>query len=105
MKDIEQLRKDMMNARKEYQNFMDSNSRNLTEEEKMNEKKSGFFVGCDNFQENEHEKLFTLTTGNFNQYREVVNKMRETEKLYIEEAQRLINNNENKTKNHEKSES
>lgn len=90
MNKIEQLKTDMLNAKKTYDAFKTNNSRELTDEEKIDQKKYPTFIGV-NEEPQEEPRMMELTKANLSEWRKLERQMIDTQKAYITEYQKLQN--------------
>jgi hypothetical protein len=79
---LEQLKKEMLDARQSYESFKQENSRELTEEEKSNESQTPSF-GFDII-ENSETRVFELTKDKLDEMKQLELIMKETHKNYVE---------------------
>jgi len=82
MEKLEQLKKEMLNAKEAYETFKTNNSRELTEDEKRNEPKHPTFgMGV----EQSETRMFELTKENVDEMRRLEQNMRDTHSAYVKE--------------------
>jgi hypothetical protein len=82
MEKLEQLKKEMLDARKSYETFKQQNSRELTDEERSNEPQtSSFGFGV---LENSETRVFELTKDKLDEMKQLELRMKETHKNYVE---------------------
>jgi len=82
MKNLEQLKKEMLDAKEAYETFETNNSRELTEEEKRNEPQYPTFgMGV----EQSETRMFELTKENVDEMRKLEQNMRDTHSTYVKE--------------------
>ena len=80
METLEQLKKEMLDAREEYKTFMQNNSRELTGDEKRNEPQHPTFIG----NEQSETRMFELTKENIDQMRILEQNMRDTHSKFLQ---------------------
>jgi hypothetical protein len=88
---LEQLRQEMINARLAYEDFQIQNSRELTEEEKLNEMEYPTFG---EFVEQSPSRMFSVTVDNLNDFNELRKNMETTRVRYMEEYVKINQNNQ-----------
>ena len=71
MEKLEQLKKEMLDAKEVYETFKTNNSRELTEEEKRNEPQHPTFIGV----EQSETRMFELTKDNVDEMRRLEQNM------------------------------
>ena len=81
MEKLEQLKKEMLDAKEAYETFKTNNSRKLTEDEKRNEPQHPTFIGV----EQTETRMFELTKDNVNEMRKLEQNMRDTHSAYVKE--------------------
>jgi hypothetical protein len=82
MEKLEQLKKEMLEAREAYETFKTNNSRELTEDEKRNEPQhTTFGMGV----EQSETRMFELTKDNVDEMRKLEQNMRDTHSAYVKE--------------------
>lgn len=81
MEKLEQLKKEMLDAKEAYETFITNNSRELTEEEKRNEPQHPTFIGV----EQSETRMFELTKENVEEMRKLQQNMRDTHSTYVME--------------------
>jgi hypothetical protein len=81
MEKLEQLKKEMLDAKEAYETFKTNNSRELTEEEKRNEPQHPTFIGV----EQSETRMFELTKENVEEMRKLQQNMRDTHSTYVME--------------------
>lgn len=84
MEKLEQLKLEMIQAREAYEKFQENNSRELTQEEKENQKDCPQFIGMVSTT-NSETRMFELTEDNYEEYRQVYEKMNETRNDFLRE--------------------
>ena len=81
MEKLEQLKKEMLDAKEAYETFKTNNSRELTEEEKRNEPQYPTFIGV----EQSEIRMFELTKDIVDEMRRLEQNMRDTHSAYVKE--------------------
>jgi hypothetical protein len=82
MEKLEQLKKEMLDARESYETFKTNNSRELTEDEKRNEPQHPTFgMGV----EQSEMRIFELTKEHIDEMRKLEQNMRDTHSAYVKE--------------------
>ena len=81
MEKIEQLKKEMLDTKETYETFKTNNSRELTEDEKVNEPQQPTFIGV----EQSETRMFELTKDNVDEMRKLEQNMRDTHSVYVKE--------------------
>lgn len=81
MEKLEQLKKEMLDAKEAYETFKTNNSRELTEEEKRNEPQHPTFIGV----EQSETRMLELTRENADEMMKLEQNMRDTHSAYIKE--------------------
>jgi len=81
MEKLEQLKKEMLDAKEAYETFKTNNSRELTDEEKRNEPQHPTFIGV----EQSEARVFELTKDNVDEMRKLEQNMRDTHSAYVKE--------------------
>lgn len=81
MKKLEQLKKEMLDAREAYETFKINNSRELTECEKRNEPQHPTFISV----EQSEIRMFELTKEIVEQMSKLEENMRDTHSAYVKE--------------------
>lgn len=79
MDKLEQLKKEMLDARELYETFKTKNSRDLTEGEKINQPQTPNFIGLGNSE----IKVFELTKDKLDEMKQLELRMKETHKNYV----------------------
>ena len=82
MEKLEQLKKEMLDAREAYETFKTNNSRELTEDEKRNEPQHTTFG---NGVEQSETRMFELTKDNVDEMRIIEQNMQDTHSAYVME--------------------
>ncbi len=82
MEKLEQLKKEMLDARELYETFKTNNSRDLTEEEKTNQPQTPSF-GFGTL-ENSETRVFELAKDKLDEMKQLELRMKETHKNYVE---------------------
>lgn len=82
MEKLEQLKKEMLDARELYETFKTNNSRDLTEVEKTNQPQTPSF-GFGTI-ENSETRVFELTKDKLDEMKQLELRMKETHKNYVE---------------------
>lgn len=78
---LEQLKKEMLNAKEAYETFKINNSRELTKDEKSNEPQQPTFIGV----EQSEMRMFELTKENIDEMRKLEQDMKNTYYIYVKE--------------------
>lgn len=81
MEKLEQLKKEMLDAKEAYETFKTNNSRELTEDEKRNEPHHPIFIGV----EQSETRMFELTMDSVDEMRKLEQNMRDTYSAYVKE--------------------
>lgn len=81
MEKLEQLKKEMLDAKEAYETFKTNNSIELTEDEKRNEPQHPTFIGV----EQSEIRMFELTKENVEEMRKLEQNMRDTDSAYVKE--------------------
>ena len=81
MEKLEQLKKEMLDAKEAYETFKTNNSRELTEDEKRNEPQHPIFIGV----EQSETRMFELTKDKVDEMRKLEQKMQDTHSAYVKE--------------------
>jgi hypothetical protein len=81
MEKLEQLKKEMLDAKEAYKTFKTNNSRELTEDEKHNELQHLTLIGV----EQSETLMFELTKDNIDEMRKLEQNMRDTHSAYVKE--------------------
>lgn len=82
MEKLEQLKKEMLDARQSYETFKQQNSRELTDKERSNEPQTpSFGFGI---LENSETRVFELTKDKLDEMKQLELRMKETHKNYVE---------------------
>lgn len=95
MTKLEQLKSDMLNAKEAYDVFKTNNSRELTDEEKIDQKKYPTFIGV-NEEPQEEPRMMELTKDNLSEWRKLERQMIDAQKAYITEYSNSQNGGINK---------
>jgi len=86
MEKLEQLKKEMLDAKEAYDTFKTNNSRELTEEEKRKESQHLTFIGV----KESETRVFELTKDNIDEMRKLEQNMRDTHSDYVSELKITI---------------
>lgn len=81
MDKLEQLKKEMLDAKEAYEKFKTNNSRELTEEEKCNESHQAIFIGVEELE----PRMFELTKDSLDEMKELEQNVQDTHSAYIKE--------------------
>lgn len=81
MEKLEQLKKEMLDAKEAYETFKTNNSRELTEGEKRNEPQRPTFIGA----EQSVIRMFELTKDNVDEMRKLEQNMKDTHSAYVKQ--------------------
>jgi hypothetical protein len=81
MEKLEQLKKEMLDAKEAYETFKTNNSRELTEDEKHNELQHPTLIGV----EQSETLMFELTKDNIDEMRKLEQNMRGMHSAYVKE--------------------
>jgi hypothetical protein len=81
MEKLEQLKKEMLDAKEAYDTFKTNNSRELTEEEKRKESQHPTFISV----KESETRVFELTKDNIDEMRKLEQNMRDTHSDYVSE--------------------
>jgi hypothetical protein len=84
MEKLEQLKKEMLDAKEAYETFKTNNSRELTEDEKRNVSRYPTFIGV----EQSEPRMFKLTKDKVDEMRKLEQIMRDTHSAYVKEYMR-----------------
>lgn len=85
MEKLEQLKKEMLDAKEAYRAFIKTNSRELTVEEKHNEPQHPTFISV----EQSERRMFELTKEIVDEMRRLEQNMRDTHSAYVKEYMAL----------------